>query len=317
MSNTTSYQDSCQSSKKKNIIIITGATGSGKSSIAIDLAKKNNGIIINADSMQIYKQIPIITAQPDEKDLSQVKHLLYGFVDIFDTKNIYSVGKYLSDLQQTIQDIEVNEPDKIPIIVGGTMLYIDAILHGLSEMPTISEDIKKEIRNKYKKKTANEIFEDLKKIDKEYAKIVDKNNPQRLIRGIEVKLSTGMSITEFWKKNKQQSLFKDYNIKKIIVDLPREKLYERINNRFDIMLKNGALKEAKKIYDQCNLQGFKHQDIPKAIGLHEFFDYFDGKISLETAIDKAKQLSRNYAKRQLTWHRHHYKDFEITTSIID
>ena len=126
-----------------------------------------------------------------------------------------------------------------------------------------------------------------------------------------------MSITEFWKKNKQQSLFKDYNIKKIIVDLPREKLYERINNRFDIMLKNGALKEAKKIYDQCNLQGFKHQDIPKAIGLHEFFDYFDGKISLETAIDKAKQLSRNYAKRQLTWHRHHYKDFEITTSIID
>ncbi len=292
---------------KKNIVIITGATGSGKSNFALKLAKKINGVIINADSMQIYKQIPILTAQPSKLDKSQIQHYLYSFVDIFDIQSTYSVGKYLFDLKNILQKID---KDKIPIIVGGTMLYITSILEGLNEIPEINEEIRKEIREKYKKKTTKEIFEDLLKIDEKYSKIVDKNNPQRMLRGIEVKLSTKKSIVDFWSNKKQKPLLENYNVKKILISPTREEIYSKINNRFNEMLKNGLIEEMKKIYKDCNDKNINKKCMPKAIGLQEFFDYFDGKITLDAMTEKTKQLSRNYAKRQLTWFKKKFENFE-------
>lgn len=300
----------------KNIVIITGATGSGKSSFALKLAQKINGVIINADSMQIYKQIPIISAQPSEIEKTNIEHYLYGFVDIF-SKNKYSVGEYLLDLKNILEEINKNKEQKIPIIVGGTMLYISSILNGLNEIPKISDHIRNNIRIKYKDKTTEEMFDELKKVDVKYAKIVDKNNPHRILRGLEVKLSTGLSIIDFWNKKKHKSLLEDYNVKKIIIDIQRDELYKRINRRFDEMLKNNVLDEAKQIYDYATDKKINLQSIPKAIGLHELFEYFGKKMSMETIVNKIKQLSRNYAKRQLTWHKKYFNDFEKIKNNFD
>ena len=294
----------------KKITIITGATGSGKSAYAVELAKKINGVIINADSMQIYKQIPIISAQPSHIETQDINHYLYGFVDIFDTKNVYSVGKYLNDLKNTITQIKTNDPEKTPIIVGGTMLYIDAIINGLNIIPEIKSDVKDYVKNKYSNKNAEQIFQDLKKLDEKYANIVDKNNPQRVIRGIEVKLSTGKSITDFWNNQEEKSIFNDYEIQKFVIDVPRNLLYDKINNRFDKMLELGALEEVFTVYKYCHENNIDYTKLPKAIGLKEFFDFFDKKMSLETAISGAKQHSRNYAKRQMTWFRNRFTDFQ-------
>ena len=294
----------------KKIIIITGATGSGKSAYAVELAKKINGVIINADSMQIYKQIPIISAQPNDTNTQNIGHYLYGFVDIFDTKNVYSVGKYLNDLKNTITHIKTNNPEKTPIIAGGTMLYIDAIINGLNIIPEIKSDVKDYVKNKYSNKNTEQIFQDLKKLDEKYANIVDKNNPQRVTRGIEVKLSTGKSIIDFWNKKEEKSIFNDYEIQKFVIDMPRNLLYDRINYRFDEMLKHEALDEVFLIYKHCLENNVDYNKLPKAIGLKEFFEFFDKKTSLEAAISSAKQHSRNYAKRQITWFRNRFKDFQ-------
>jgi len=293
---------------KKNIIIITGATGSGKSKLAIEIAKNNNGEIINADSMQIYKQIPIISAQPNEEEKKIINHHMYGFLDITKTSFNYSVGNYLHDLQNTIKTII--DKNKTPIIVGGTMLYIDAIINGINEIEDIKQEIKKEVEEKFNNKQTNEIFDFLQSIDEKYAKIVDKNNKARLIRGIEVKLSSGKSIIDFWDKKNKNFFTDEFNFDKYIIEIQREKLYERINQRFDKMLDLGAIDEIKNLFKQCKVKNIDLNKIPKAIGLHEFFDYFENKISLEKAIELSKQHSRNYAKRQLTWFRNRFQDFK-------
>ncbi len=177
--------------------------------MALQIAEKIDGIIINADAMQIYKQTPILSAQPNEEDTRKIQHLLYGFADIFDINLNYSVGKYLDDLQNAINSCN----EKVPIIVGGSMMYIEAILNGIDEIPQIDAKIKKSIFGECKNKTTAQLFKMLENIDEEYAKIVDKNNPQRLIRGIEVKKATGKSIVEFWQKSKKKTILKNYEIK--------------------------------------------------------------------------------------------------------
>ena len=297
--------------KKHKIIIITGATGSGKSAYAVKLAQEINGVIINADSMQIYRQIPILSAQPTITERAGVQHYLYGFCDIFDTKTNYSVGRYLLDLKRIVEIIMNSEKNIIPIIVGGTMLYIDAIVNGLNVMPEIPIEVKSAIRKQYADFTTEELYNELLKIDDVYAKIIDKNNPQRILRGIEVKVATGKSLSEFWAKRRCLLTFdnNEYALQKLIITLPREILYDRINKRFDKMIGGGALEEARTIYDYCHRNEFLLCNLPKAIGLHNFFDYFNKKISLDYAIELSKQESRNYAKRQLTWFRNRFSDF--------
>lgn len=287
--------------KKKNVIIITGATASGKSAIALKIAKEKNGVIINADSMQIYKYIPIITAQPSQEDKKDIQHYLYGFVEL-DDKN-YSVGRYLQDLKNTLDFLKTNEPDKTPIIVGGTMLYISSIINGISRIPEIDVNIRNELRKKYENCSVSRIFADLQKIDREYSLVVDVNNPVRIIRGIEVKLSTGQSILDFWRMKNQNIFDSEYCFEKYIVKISREQLYDKINTRFDKMIDDGLLDEIKKV------NSMKLNYLPNAIGLKHMINFINGRITIDTAIDLSKKDSRNYAKRQITWFNNKFKDF--------
>ena len=287
--------------KKKNVIIITGATASGKSAIALKIAKEKNGVIINADSMQIYKYISIITAQPSQEDKKDIQHYLYGFVEL-DDKN-YSVGRYLQDLKSTLDFLKTNEPDKTLIIVGGTMLYISSIINGISRIPEIDVNIRNELRKKYENCSVSRIFADLQKIDKEYSLVVDVNNPVRIIRGIEVKLSTGQSILDFWRMKNQNIFDSEYCFEKYIVKIPREKLYDKINTRFDKMIDDGLIDEIKKV------NSMKLNYLPNAIGLKHMINFISGKLTLKTAIELSKKDSRNYAKRQITWFNNKFEDF--------
>lgn len=293
---------------KQKIIIITGATGSGKSKYAIELAQKINGVIINADAMQIYKDVPIITAQPSTLDKQIIPHFLYSCQDL--DKNDYSVGKYLIDLKNTLDKLQTTQPEKTPIIVGGTMLYIDVIINGLNEIPEIDKNIKNNIREKYKNKNVEEIFKDLQQLDNEYSKVVDKNNTQRLLRGIEVKLGTGKSILDFWQQKTTNIFADNYTFEKYLIQHPRDILYERINNRFDKMVQEGAIDEVENIKKMIDKGILDKTKLPKAIGLNHIFDYLDKKITLETAIDLSKRDSRHYAKRQMTWFNNRFSDFK-------
>jgi tRNA dimethylallyltransferase len=198
-------------------------------------------------------------------------------------------------------------PDKLVILVGGTMMYIEAILKGLSEVPIIDENVRQAVREKFQNMPVEDAFVELSKIDERYVKIIDKSNKQRILRALEVALSTGKSILDFWEKDDDKgTILKDFEVKKYVKQIDRDELYKRIDTRFDKMMQFGALEEARALYEFS-----KEHNLPKAIGLYELFEYFDGKISLDVAIEKAKQNSRHYAKRQLTWMRNRFNDFEV------
>ena len=292
----------------KNCIIITGATGSGKSKYAIELAKKINGVIINADSMQIYKHIPIITAQPTENDKREVEHYLYDFLNI--DNQTYSVGKYLIDLKCTLDKLQKINPSKTPIIVGGTMLYIDAIVNGLSKIPEIPEKIAQNVREMYNHKTTEQLFQELERVDYPYSKVVDASNPHRILRGIEIKLGTGKSILDFWQDKKDNIFEKDYTFDKYIIQTERDVLYKRIDTRFDKMIEEGAIEEAKNVKKMIENDILDKTSLPKAIGLQHLLDYIDKKMTLETAIELSKRDSRHYAKRQMTWFNNRFENFK-------
>lgn len=296
-------------------IIITGATGSGKSKRALEMAEDINGagrscVVINCDAMQIYKELPIITAQPDAADTAKTEHLMYGFRSIFEEEK-YSVGKYLQDLRATIDGLN---GDCIPIIVGGSMMYVEAIIEGIDEIPEIDAAQLVKMRNFFEKKSTKDLFQILLKKDKKYADfLIEKdaeNNRQKVTRALEVVSATGKSIMDFW--GNKRKLFNDFQFEKYITNLDRERLYEKINKRFDKMLLEGALEEVKTVHEKAKKNNYEEvkKKLPKVIGLREFFDYFDGLITLDTAIEEAKQASRRYAKRQLTWFRNRFISFE-------
>lgn len=300
---------------KRQGIIITGATGSGKSKRALELAEdiKRGGrpcAIINCDAMQIYKELPIITAQPNAVDAAKTEHLMYGFRSIFEEEK-YSVGKYLHGLRATIDALD---RECIPIVVGGSMMYVEAIIEGIDEIPEIETKMLVEIRHFFEKKSTKELFQILIEKDKKYADFLIKKNAstnrQKIMRALEVVGETGQSIMNFWGQRRQ--LFNDFQFEKYIISLEREKLYEKINKRFDKMLLEGALEEVKAVYEKAKKNNYEEvkKTLPKVIGLRELFDYFDGLITIDTAIEEAKQVSRRYAKRQLTWFRNRFISFE-------
>ncbi len=300
---------------KRRGIIITGATGSGKSKCALEIADdiKSAGqscVIINCDAMQIYKELPIITAQPDAADTAKTEHLLYGFRSIYE-KEKYSVGKYLQDLRATI---DAFDRECIPIVVGGSMMYVEAIIDGIDKIPEIDAARLVEIRHFFEKKSTQELFQILVKKDKKYADFLlgkdSSTNRQKIMRALEVVSATGKSIMDFW--GNKRKLFNDFQFEKYITNLDRERLYEKINKRFDKMLLEGALEEVKTVHEKAKKNNYEEvkKTLPKVIGLRELFDYFDGLITLDTAIEEAKQASRRYAKRQLTWFRNRFISFE-------
>ena len=284
---------------KSKIILISGPTASGKSSFAIKLAKKIKGEIINADSMQVYKQIKILSARPKLKNYQSIKHHLYGFQDV---KKSFSTGDWLKIANKKI--IEVRKRKKVPILVGGTGLYFKALTDGLVQIPNIPVSFRNQIRNFNKKIGQNKFYKQLLKLDPLSKNKINPTDTQRSIRAFEVKKFTKKSLHEWFKNTKSNYLEEDFF--KIYIDYPREELVERIRQRTGKMIKMGAVNEVKEF---LKLKIKKQMTAYKAIGINEIKEY----LAKEKKIDEIKELisikTRQYAKRQSTWARGHMSDW--------
>ena len=278
---------------KSKIIFISGPTGSGKSSFAIKFAKKVNGEIINADSMQVYKQLKILSARPDPKKYQKIKHHLYGFHNA--TKNI-STGDWLKLAIKKIK--EVQKRKKTPILVGGTGLYFKALTDGLVKIPNISFKLRTQIRDLQKKLGQKKFYEKLLKLDPSSIGKINPSDTQRSIRAYEVKKFTRKSLHEWFKNTKSNFMEDDFF--KVYIDYPRQELIKRINVRTSEMIENGALKEVK---DFIKLKVRKDKSANKAIGVNEIREYLKKQKDLKDTEEKIAIKTRQYAKRQSTWAR--------------
>ena len=271
----------------KNLIYIAGPTGVGKTVFSIELAKKLNTEIISCDSRQFYKELEIGTCPPTKHQLKEIKHHFIHNKSIHDR---YNVGLYEKDAIDKIN--KLFEDNEYLILVGGSGLYADSVFYGIDEFPEIPEKTRDEITSIYKDKGISYLQEKLKNLDREYYEIVDINNHSRIIRALEIIKFTGNKFSSLRKHTKKKREFKT---KVILLECPREVLYNRINRRVDIMISNGLEEEALKLQKYSNLNTLN------TVGYKEFFDYFKNKLSYDVAIDKIKQNTRNYAKRQITW----------------
>jgi tRNA dimethylallyltransferase len=278
---------------KSKIVLISGPTASGKSSFAIKLAKKIKGEIINADSMQIYKQLKILSARPNPKNYQRIKHHLYGFHDV--NKN-FSTGDWLKLVIKKIN--EVRKRKKIPIIVGGTGLYFKALTDGLVNIPNIPYRFRNQIRSLHLKVGNKKFYQELLKIDPTSRNKINPTDSQRLIRAFEVKKFTKKSIHEWFKNTK--SKFENGNFFKIYIDYDRKELIERINLRTHDMIETGAINEVNKF---IKLKINKDKTATKAIGVNEIKAYLANEKKLDEIKEKISIKTRQYAKRQSTWAR--------------
>ena len=278
---------------KSKIVLISGPTASGKSSFAIKLAKKIKGEIINADSMQIYKQLKILSARPNPKNYQRIKHHLYGFHDV--NKN-FSTGDWLKLVIKKIN--EVRKRKKIPIIVGGTGLYFKALTDGLVNIPNIPYRFRNQIRSLHLKVGNKKFYQELLKIDPSSRNKINPTDSQRLIRAFEVKKFTKKSIHEWFKNTK--SKFENGNFFKIYIDYDRKELIERINLRTHDMIETGAINEVNKF---IKLKINKDKTATKAIGVNEIKAYLANEKKLDEIKEKISIKTRQYAKRQSTWAR--------------
>ncbi len=280
---------------KSKIFLIYGPTASGKSEFAIKLAKKIKGEIINADSMQVYKDLKILTARPLKKNFQSIKHHLYGFQN----SNIsFSTGNWLKLAIKKINQIKKRK--KIPILVGGTGLYFKALTEGLVEIPTVPLQFRNRIRKLQKKIGQDKFYKKLLKIDPLVENQINPKDIQRSVRAYEVKLFTKKSITEWYKSTR--SNFKTNDFYKIIINYPRISLIKKINLRTNQMLEIGAISEVKKF---LRFKISKDKSISKAIGITEIGDYLKNLTDKEEVIRKISIKTRQYAKRQMTWARGH------------
>ncbi len=278
---------------KSKIILISGPTASGKSSFAINLAKKINGEIINADSMQIYKQLKILSARPDQKKYQKIRHHLYGFHDV---KKNFSTGNWLKLVLKKIDQIKKRK--KTPILVGGTGLYFKALTDGLVKIPNIPIKIRNQIRVMHSEIGQDKFYKKLLKLDPFSKNKINPTDPHRSIRSYEVKFHTQKSIHEWYKITKPN--FQKNVFLKIYIDFPREELIDRINLRSKEMIKNGAIKEVKNF---IKLKVKKDKSVNKAIGINEITQYLNNEKKLEEIIENISIKTRQYAKRQSTWAR--------------
>ena len=282
---------------EKNLVIcIVGPTASGKTGLSIELAKKINGEIISADSMQIYKELNIATAKVTQEEMQNIPHHL---IDICSIQESFSVADFKKMCYDKID--EIIKRGNTPIIVGGTGLYVSAVVNNMN---FIEEDVNLEYReylyNLAKTHSNEYLYNMLKEIDEESAKEIHPNNLKRVIRAIEIAKNSQKLKSKHMEEEKERLENEDipYNFVTFYIDFNREKLYERINERVDLMLKQGLLKEAKMVYDK-KLE--KDSTCMQAIGYKEFFPYFENNITLEETVEKLKQETRKYAKRQETW----------------
>jgi len=281
----------------KKIILLAGPTASGKSKLAIHLAKKLNGEIINADSMQIYKEFTILSSRPNKSELKKAKHHLYGLISV---KKYFSAGDWLKEAKKKIKLCLNNK--KLPIIVGGTGLYFNTITKGISKIPDIDTKTRSKVRNLFKKLGYKKFYEKLLILDPKVKNKISPSDSQRTQRAYEVKLKTKKSLFD-WIAN-TKSDFLDYDIKKIFLNIPREELLSKIYNRTDQMFKQNCVSEVKK-FKSLKLE--KSFSAHKLIGVQEISKYLEGNLTLDQCKDLINIKTRQYAKRQNTWARGHMK----------
>lgn len=278
--------------KKPTVIVIGGPTASGKTALSIELAKEINGEIVSADSMQIYQEMNIGTAKPEEEEKQNIKHYM---LDIIKPDERYSVADYKRDAQKAIRKIIAK--GKIPIVVGGTGLYIDSLIYEI-EYPEIEIDLsyRHKLEERVKQEGLEKLYEEAKQIDEKAMEKISVNDQKRILRVLELYHQTGKTKTELEEESRKEPKF-DY--KMFAIEMNREVLYTRINQRVDKMIENGLIEEVKTIYQ--NYQTFPTS--MQALGYKEVVEYLEGKQSKEEMIEKIKMKSRRYAKRQLTWFR--------------
>ena len=284
---------------RSKIILIYGPTASGKSKFAIQLAKKINGEIINADSMQIYKEFKLISARPYKSEYKKIRHHLYGFLSV---KKKFSTGDWLKLVKQKIHDIKKRK--KTPILIGGTGLYFKALTDGLVKIPNIPIRFRQNVRILHNKLGSKKFFSKLNKLDPIAKKHIKTSDTQRAIRAYEIKLFTKKSMYDWFKNTKSD--FEDGEFYKILIDYPRDKLIKRINSRTENIVKNGGILEVKKF---IRLKISKTKTAHKAIGIKEIKDYLDKSIQIHELIEKISIKTRQYAKRQSTWARGNMMDW--------
>jgi len=278
----------------KKLVVVTGPTASGKTSVSIRLAKALNTEIISADSRQVYRKMDIGTAKASSAELKSVKH---HFINILDPEQEYSAGQFGQEARDRIESL-FRDHDHV-ILCGGSGLYIDAVIKGIDDSPKESRAIRDELNQLYETKGLEDLQERLKAKDPDAYSELDQQNPRRLIRMLEIIETSGNAYSESFQKVDDF----DATIKGVILESSREELYERINQRVDEMIKAGLIDEVRSLYKLKGLNSLN------TVGYKELFDHFDGELSLDEAISKIKQHSRNYAKRQLTWNKR-YSDFE-------
>jgi tRNA dimethylallyltransferase len=287
------------------VITIEGATASGKSALAIVLAEALNTEIISADSRQVYRYLDIGTAKVTKEEQKRVKHHL---IDIINPDETYNAGAFVKDASIIIE--KLHSEGKIPVICGGTGLYIKALLKGLFSLPPLPQKIRQNLKQRLKEEGLAALYAELKSLDPLFAEKISENDTQRILRGLEVAIGTGIPLSEHWQKQKSSC---KYNAFRILIDIPRPELYQRINQRIEKMLAQGLLAEIENLfalgYDE-NSPGLN------CLGYKEFLPYFKKEVGLEECILLAAQHQRNYAKRQVTWYRKGNFDLVISPSEI-
>lgn len=281
----------------KTLLCVVGATASGKTSLAITLANKFHAEIISSDSRQFYSELNIGTAKPTPDELSQAPHHFVGNKSIHET---YSAGDFEKDALRKLEELFLTKD--MVILVGGSGMYIDAVCKGFDPLPKATEALRQSIIERYQEEGISYLQEKIKELDPVLYSSVDIQNPQRLMRALEVIETTGKPFSEY---HKQEVVPRNFRIITIGIDLPREELYQRINERVDQMVNQGLEAEVKQFINYKNAYALR------TVGYSEFFDYFEGKYSLSTTIELIKQHTRNFAKRQLTWFRRNSEIFWV------
>lgn len=271
----------------KTLIVIVGPTGVGKTSLCPKIAEHLNTVIINADSRQIFKELPIGTAAPTENEQQLIQHFFVGHLHI---NEYYNASMFENDVIKLLDKLFIDN-DNI-VLSGGSMMYIDAVCNGIDDIPSVNDEIRKRIQIRYYQEGLEAISKELQQLDPEYFSIVDKKNHKRIIHALEICCSTGKTYTSFRKNIRKERPFR---IIKVGLNREREELYSRIDLRVEQMIDNGLIKEAKNVYLHKNLNALN------TVGYKELFDYFDGKYSLEEAIFRIKCNTHKYCRKQLTW----------------
>ena len=280
------------------LYILTGPTGVGKTAYTIELAQRWQVPIISADSRQFYREMRIGTAYPTEEELSAAQHFFVGMLSIHDYYNVYM---YEQDVLKLLKELFQKYP--VIIMTGGSPQYLDAVCHGVDEMPDPDPSTRQFVINLFQNNGVEALHAQLQLLDPEYAATINPNDSKRMMRALEVSLQTGKPYSEHLHK---KQVTRDFNIEKYYLNRPREELFDRINRRVDKMMADGLLEEAR------SLLPYRHLNPLNTVGYKELFDYFDGKCTLEQAVTDIKTHTRRYAKRQITWFKREYTELVVS-----